>query len=260
MSFSLPKIFLPLILSSLCFVAGASQEKRVEVNKSIDLLIGETPVIINCYRVGESKVVYFNMHDDENTAVEAIGKFLTEHDGYFVELKARGDRFVSFRQNQTDYRFDPNRIFTDAGIENTKAPYQEIRRFVDTLFTLLFVDGYKFIVTLHNNTEGDFSALSYAAGQPLEKNVREYNINPGLDADDFYYVTEPWLFSVLKSRNENVVLQDSASVEDDGSFSVYCGRNSIPYVNVEAQQDHLEEQIRMITLLQEILAAKEAGR
>lgn len=260
MSFSFRKILLSLILLSLIFAVGTSQEKRVEVNNSVDLLIGETPVRINCYRAGQPKVVYFNMHDDENTAVEAIGKFLRKYDGYFVELKAQGVRFVSFRLNGVDYTFDPNRIFTDAGIEKSRAPYEAVRRFVDTLFTFLFVDDYKIIVALHNNSEGDFSSLSYTPDQPLEKNAKEYHINPGRDADDFYYVTEPWLFTLLKSRDENVVLQDNEDVEDDGSLSVYCGRKSIPYVNIEVQHDHLEEQLRMIAVLQEILAGDNADK
>lgn len=252
---SLSKTFL-----SLLFLLSTCNENRVEVSKSIDLFVGDTPISINCYRVGQSKIVYVNMHDNENTSVKAIRTLLTEYSGYFVELKAQGDRFVSFRLNQADYKFDPNRIFTNAGIEKTKAPYQVIRRFADTLFTFLFIDDFKMIVSLHNNTEESYSILSYAVGQPLEKNAKEYYINPSLDADDFYYVTEPWLFTLLKSRNENVVLQDNESVDDDGSLSVYCGQNSIPYVNVETQHDHLEEQLRMLTLLQELPAANRTGQ
>ncbi len=253
---SLPKIFL-----SIALLIFACKENMAEPAQSVDLFIGETPIKVNCYKTGQStKIVYFNMHDDENTAVDAIRTFLETHDGYFVELKAQGDRFVGFRLNQAEYKFDPNRIFTEAGIEKSKAPVRALRQFVDTLFTFLFVKDVRTVVALHNNSEGSFSAQSYTAGEPLEKNVAEYNINPNLDADDFYYVTEQWMFTALKSRNENVVLQNTDTVQDDGSLSVYCGQNSISYINIEAQHDHVEEQIRMITLLHNILLENKNGQ
>ena len=154
------KIFLTII-----FLLGTCKENAIDATQSVKLLIGETPVNLNVYRRGESgKIVYVNMHDDENTAVEAIKTFLADKDGYFVELKAQGNRFVSFRLNQSEYKFDPNRIFTNAGIEKTTAPSGEIQRFVDTLFTFLFLKDVRTIVALHNNSEGSFSAQSYAVG------------------------------------------------------------------------------------------------
>ena len=40
---------------------------------------------------------------------------------------------------------------------------------------------------------------------------------------------------------------------DDGSLSVYCGMKKIPYINVEAQRGHLQEQIAMLKELQNLL-------
>jgi hypothetical protein len=45
----------------------------------------------------------------------------------------------------------------------------------------------------------------------------------------------------------NVVLQNNTTVEDDGSLSVYCGKNRISYINFESESGHFEEQIKMIT-------------
>jgi D-alanyl-D-alanine dipeptidase len=57
----------------------------------------------------------------------------------------------------------------------------------------------------------------------------------------------------------NVVLQDNRQVTDDGSLSVYCGKWGIPYVNVEAQHEHLEQQLQMLKVLLRIIADPQYG-
>ena len=51
-----------------------------------------------------------------------------------------------------------------------------------------------------------------------------------------------------------MLLQDNANVPDDGSMSVYFARLGIPYLNIEAHNDHLQEQIEMVRAAQEMLA------
>ncbi|MNY25704.1 hypothetical protein D3C86_1595040 [compost metagenome] len=66
-----------------------------------------------------------------------------------------------------------------------------------------------------------------------------------MDPDDLILVTEKVLFSKLKKENVNVVLQHQEA-EDDGSLSIYAMKNNIPYLNVEVQHGHLEDNLMLI--------------
>jgi hypothetical protein len=72
-----------------------------------------------------------------------------------------------------------------------------------------------------------------------------------MDRSDFFVATEPWIFDFLRGRRFSAVLQAGAP-SDDGSLSVYCARQRIPYINVEARFGHLAEQVRMLEALQEL--------
>ena len=109
-------------------------------------------------------------------------------------------------------------------------------------------------MALHNNSAGQYSATSYLPGQELASYAADIHLQQEKDPDDFFFVTEQSLFEALSAHEFNVVLQDNRSVTDDGSLSVYCGQQSIPYVNVEAQYDHQEEQQKMIEALLDILS------
>ena len=52
-------------------------------------------------------------------------------------------------------------------------------------------------------------------------------------------------FDFFRSKNFNVVLQNE-NAGDDGSLSVFCQKNQIPYINIEAQNGHKEKQMQMI--------------
>jgi hypothetical protein len=60
-------------------------------------------------------------------------------------------------------------------------------------------------------------------------------------------VTEKAIFNLLKQENVNVVLQ-SPFAADDGSLSIYAMQHKIPYINVEVQHGHLEENLRLIKI------------
>lgn len=66
---------------------------------------------------------------------------------------------------------------------------------------------------------------------------------------EFFYTTDLRLFNSLK-RKFSIVLQDNRTVIDDGSLSIYCGRNNISYINVEAKYDCYKEQLEMLEDLQ----------
>ena len=54
----------------------------------------------------------------------------------------------------------------------------------------------------------------------------------------------------------NVILQDTTIRRDDGSLSVFAGRHGIRDINVEAEPEHISEQIRMVGVAAEVLNPK----
>jgi hypothetical protein len=238
-----------------------SEGNEVKSDEAVRLNVGDREVQALITKGKPSNLVYFNMHDDEKTAANVARAFVKIEGGTFVELRHSGERLITFGLNGKSYKFDPNRIFTDAGIPKTLKLYgqtspeaeKEVARFAKELIER-FLDKAGVIVAMHNNTDGGFSAASYAKGGEYEKDTAEVFINPNNDLDDFFLVTENDFFGAIKTKDFNVVLQNNASVTDDGSLSVYCGRKGIKYVNVEAQHGHFDEQTRMLKELLPIIS------
>ena len=115
------------------------------------------------------------------------------------------------------------------------------------------IDPGTIVVAMHNNTDVNYSIKSYLPGGDESENTKDVYINDSWDPDDFVYTTVEEYFNELKARGVNVILQDNEACVNDGSLSVYCGQNDIPYLNIEAQKGHLEEQIQLIGIVMEIL-------
>ena len=130
-----------------------------------------------------------------------------------------------------------------------------VEEFTTELLRIYALDTVDAVVALHNNADCNYSATQYLDGQELARDAADVHLEDGQDADDFFFVTEKRFFEALRARRFNVVLQDNRSVTDDGSLSVYCGQHGIPYVNVEAQDGHLQAQKTMIEALFDVLTA-----
>jgi D-alanyl-D-alanine dipeptidase len=202
-----------------------------------------------------------NLHDDENTSVEAAKSILTECPARLIELKHSGEREIAFAIGDNQFRCDPNRIFTPIGVratleklgDHTEEAEQEVIRFGRALIDRYRLDRVQAVVALHNNTDQRYAASSYAKGQEYESDASAVFIKPGSDPDDFFFVTERRFFDALTQQGFNAVLQNNATVTDDGSLSVYCAQQGVPYVNVEAQHGHLEVQVAMLRSLFKML-------
>jgi hypothetical protein len=201
------------------------------------------------------------LHDDENTAGEAGHAFVEAHGGRLVELRAQDERYVAFALDGRAFSVDPNRIFTDVGVHRTLGADSAhagavalARLFGDTLVAVYRPEAV--VVTLHNNTPDRYSALSYAPGGEYARDAEAVHLEDGADPDDFFFVTDRAHYETLAAEGFNVVLQDNARVTDDGSLSVWAAREGVPYVNVEAEHGHLEEQVRMLEALARVLAAE----
>jgi hypothetical protein len=204
------------------------------------------------------KFVYFNMHDDENTSVEATKEILKKYGGTLLELQNEGKRLVNFPLKNQQFTFDPNRIFTETGVEKTLKNYgeysieaaKETNKFATNIKG--FLKNFRMIIAVHNNTNEKYTIKSYEKDGEYGKDVKLVNINAANDIDDFFFVTEHGFFDFLKKKNQNAAFQDNENVTDDGSLSVYCGKNKIFYINVESEHGHLKEQTKMLESLQEI--------
>jgi len=214
-------------------------------------MVGETPVKIVTTRFGTGGHTLVALHENESTSVSAAKAVLRTKGGVLVELKHGGGRNLRFRHKGKTYTVDPNRIFTDAGIRKALAGnysedgHQAVKGLANAILSRL---SRSVIVSLHNNTNGAYSIQSYSPGGQYARDATALHIVNANDPDNFFFVTSIRLFNALKGRGFSVALQSSAGT-DDGSLSVYCLRQGIPYVNVEAQNGHVSEQKRMIDAL-----------
>lgn len=215
------------------------------------ILLGDTPVRVVSTAPEPAGLTYVSVHENEQTAVTAARQLVDRRGGRMVELRAQRHRLVTFSRAGVRYTFDPNRIFTTAGVEKTlrrygpytKLAHADVARLAAALLDCIRSGLVPPLVAVHNNGAGALSVESYRSG-PLETEAAEVWVNRMMDPDDFFLVTERGLFDRLRALEFNVVLQ-SATPSDDGSLSVYC-QGRLPYVNVEAEFGHLAEQTRML--------------
>ncbi|MGQ3014387.1 MAG: hypothetical protein ACT6QS_11820 [Flavobacteriales bacterium] len=204
--------------------------------------------------------VFFNMHDDENTSTEAALALIADSGGTYIELKHSGARNISFRQRRKRYTFDPNRIYTDEGIRATlekNGPYDEkahraVRRFSDNLLELVQRISPQYIFTLHNNTPENLMVYSFVPGREYEADASEVYADTTKDHDDFILVTKKLFFDYYRLSGYNCVLQNQRPT-NDGSLSVWAALNRVPYINIEAEHGHVEEQKEMMRATYQML-------
>ena len=220
--------------------------------------LGDTEITFAVHSAQGAGPAFLVLHDNEDTAVEAGLEAIRARGGRLVEVQARGRRLVAFEMDGQTWRFDPNRVFTEAGAETTlhslngSAPAEilaEVRRFADSVLAVYGADSLPLLAALHNNTEGEYSALSYTPEGEHAQDAAAVHLPPEADPDNFFFVTDPALYEALVPAGFAVVLQDNARVTDDGSLSVWAARRGVPYVNVEARHGDREGQIQMLEAL-----------
>ena len=314
------RYFFILVSVIVCGCARTQEAGRL-------FILGDTTIELKVYRSEKPGPLYYNMHDDENTSLEAAKKVMEENGGVLYELAHSGNRNIEFLVDSTRYEIDPNRIYTEAGVwrelrrvalrdslltvmairvqdslglvqirdslfqagdsilygelfEMLKTnpvvveggrlsirlplpPLQfnardtlvfaMVRSFAQELLSVMKIDSQDLVIALHNNTNNGYSLDSYLTENIYEEEaIATYRgLHP--DADDFYFVTERWIYEALQPNYYHIILQDNHNMTDDGSLSVYCGQRGIHYVNVEAQHKHEKEQKEMLEILLERL-------
>ncbi len=213
--------------------------------------LGNDIIEIRINGKSSDKYILINLHENEVTSINAAKEIIDNFGGYFIYISQSGERNIKFTLDSIPYAFDPNRIFTREGIKKTLhnlgnfslEAENEVFKFANYLLDFLTKDSVC-IIAVHNNYDGNYSAKSYY--RKNKQDAKRVYINPSEDVDDFFFVVQERDFDFFKSQGYNVVLQDNENVNDDGSLSVYCGKNNIRYINVEVQEGKLQTQYKMI--------------
>lgn len=266
---SLPVIFLFVIQVAL---AQTSMRKVIvqpnsPVINSIFHKLGDRTIQIKTFQFGTSKdIVYINVHDDEITSVNAAKRLLEIESGLLIKVENYKTRNIKFRLAGRYYTFDPNRIFSRAGIIQTLTMFGnisekaiiEVEKFANRILQLI-PESPKCIIALHNNTNGKFSINSFLPGNIREKDARSLYINKEEDPDDIFLTTDSMLYQRLADDKYNTIFQDNENAKKDGSLSIYCGEKGIRYVNCETEHGHDIQYQQMIQLVSRHAQEKEGA-
>lgn len=198
-------------------------------------------------RYGQSKRRYLVIHGNEENAREVLTAHIRSHEGvaFIVEGHTRNVKIEGGE-------IDPNRMFSRVGAEanlkklNPDWPQQKMQgalavldRGRERLVRDLFPPAGGVIVALHNNGEG----YSVRDEEPISdaKSIRE-PLNPHA----FFLCTNEADFRKLSESPYNVVLQNKAPQEDDGSLSRLAAARGVRYVNLEVGLGHAGRQKEML--------------
>lgn len=219
--------------------------------------LGDKTISLKVVQYGQSvSTCCINLHDDEATAVQAARAVLEQTGGLLIKIENKAQRIISFSFKGVVYSFDPNRIFSRAGINVTlqakgkKNPLAiiEVEKFAARLLQLI-PDSASCIVALHNNTDGDFSVKTYKSGGKRQSDAREVYEDNWQDADDITLTTDETLFTKMSALGYNSILQDNEKVNKDGSLSVYYGEQKKRYINIETQHGKTAQYKEMLSKL-----------
>jgi hypothetical protein len=219
-------------------------------------MLGSTPVKVSVSTYGSGKgAVLLKVHDNEQTAEEAARRILEEIGGQFIKIENESNRYVSFMLGGRERTFDPNRMYTPEGIRSSLQIFNSYsasaaREVLDFgRFVLRLLPDTGMMIAVHNNTDQAYSVLDYSPDAKLSKEAAGVHLNPAKDPDDFVFTTDSAVFSRYRQAGYNVVLQRNRTTTDDGSLSIYYGRASRWYTNIETQFGHFEEQAAMLRVL-----------
>lgn len=256
------KIILSAILISVSLLARA-QHPPVFPAMSTDssfIKIADLNITLVKYSYKPNGVRFLAIHDNEDTGIKAGFDYIRWNGGELIDSQYGDVRDFNFSYMDDVYRIDPNAIYTERGIstrlKKNEFSSNEIEKELNAagkqILNFYNPQETGYILTLHNNADGGFGITSYLPGYDLSSTADSVFINFEMDPDDLLYVTDVRLFNSFKKANVNVILQ-SKFAENDGSLSVYAMQNNIPYINVEVQHGHLEENLRLIELAVTVL-------
>jgi len=186
-------------------------------------------------RRGRSERRYLFIHGNERTAHDVLVAHMASHSGV-AHLVTGLERTI----HVGTIVFDPNRIWSRVGAEKnlrtlnraaSEAQREEVLRMLDRdrgrMVSAVLPRKQGLLIAVHNNSRGysveDEVGISDQVSLPNRANPHE-----------FMLATDPSDFAALRKSPFNVVLQQKAPPEDDGSLSRLCAKQGVRYVNIEA--------------------------
>jgi len=218
--------------------------------------LGRTMVHLLIRGASRSPHVLVNVHENERTSVESALHVLRDLDGKLIALKAQGSRNVVFWTGWRPHVFDPNRIFSDGGIEATlrfhASDSEQARRALAGLRLAILAEiesaEPELVIALHNNGLGHYEIASFLPGAPREPEAACVHADAAADGGDFFLVTRLSAYQSLAGRGYGVVLL-RPDAHDDGSMAhAFLHAAAASYVNVEARHGHRDQQCEMLRL------------
>lgn len=283
-------VFIVLLLAAILPVKAQSDSLVLDsIVKTIRL--GDDSVQLKVFSTPGWQRVYAHVHENEEAALAAGKKVLAESGGKLITLRhsfaGPTNRNIRFQYRQTQYEFDPNRIYTAndsvlvSGIRVVRGRgkvSEEVTGFVKNLADTIWseLNGFPLIVAIHNNKNTppavknlwffwcqsiaeSFNITSYVMrsdyASDSNKSCEDIYINPRINNSEFFIVTQRNDFNDFFLKRYNVVLQNPTPV-DDGSMSVYASRHGIRYINSEAKMGRVDEQVAMLRLVSQSLPSQ----
>lgn len=221
--------------------------------------LGRSTVHLATLGADDARVVLVNLHENERTSVQAARALLAARAGQdtrLVVLRGQGRRNIVFWIGLRPFLFDPNRIFSDRGIDATlrfhgaasTAAHAALVGLREAIAGQWRPGCTALVVALHNNGIGHYTVTSYQPGGPHAADAEAVHADSRADPGDFFLVNQRTAFDALVDSGFGVVLQRAAAA-DDGSMSHHVTGTRPLYINVEARHGHLHEQSRMLDVL-----------
>ncbi|HYP05167.1 MAG TPA: hypothetical protein VER03_02945 [Bryobacteraceae bacterium] len=206
-------------------------------------------------RNGQDRRRYIWIHGDERTAQDVLRLHIRSVNGraFLIENDRRN---ISL----TGGDLDPNRMFSRAGAEmnlrrlNPTWDNARVERALQQLdkdrnrflARILPAGSGGLVVALHNNGP----AYSVNDEVPISDSVA---LKDPAHPDEFMLCTARADFDKLSTGSFNVVLQEKAPPDDDGSLSRLCAARGVRYVNIEAAHGNGAGQAAMLQWLEKTL-------
>ncbi len=210
------------------------------------IVVKQNTIPIDIIQHQSTSLAFITLHHDEQTGIAAIQNVLKDSAGIYYCINTNSKRMVSINSDGKRFEIDPNRIFN---LMTSPTNYEDeshaIKQHI-AKYLLEKLSAADLTIALHNNHDGGYSIKSYQQDARFKNNYLSVSINPMMDVDDFYIVTDSTQFNYFKKQHFSVVLQNNEAIQDDGSLSVFYGKNHRPFISIECQYGHLQQQIQMI--------------
>lgn len=201
-------------------------------------------------RRGMSLRRYLHIHGDETTAREVLLAHMKTADGTAFLVQSQ-TRTVPIHGGKVD----PNRVFSRAGAEvnlrtlnpcwsagQVRAALDLLDRHRERLVQAITPPAGGLLIALHNNTSG----YSVHDETPISDRV---SLNRPDHPREFLLCTDALDFDILSTFSWNVVLQQHAPSQDDGSLSRLAAATGFRYLNIETPRGDLERQRRLLSVV-----------